>query len=364
MTHDHPSIFISIASYRDKLCPKTLESIYTMAAHPEVVYVGICQQNDVNDKDCLQSALSVISKYKDNIRIIRLGHIEAKGPTYARFLCASLYDGEKYFLQIDSHSLFEKNWDTLLIAMITDLQQSGVKKPVISHYPPNLNDYKGRNPKTDHITTLCRADFNDNDLIFYRGAQWVKAKDLPQRNAYVSGNMFFCEASFLQELPYDPELDYLFWGEEILLSARFYTHGWDIFTPNKNVVFHYYIRDSSPKFWDIKDFKDSAPAEKKMRYIMGYQNKDHLTDRQIYSLQFYGLGKERTLEQYLDFAGIDIKNKKVVKDMCQQQENYTNSPNTFSKENNISSCVPFLLIIICSLLLFVFILFFYQYSKI
>ncbi len=30
----------------------------------------------------------------------------------------------------------------------------------------------------------------------------------------------------LQEVPFDPELPYLFMGEELLYSARLWTHGW------------------------------------------------------------------------------------------------------------------------------------------
>lgn len=38
------------------------------------------------------------------------------------------------------------------------------------------------------------------------------------------------------EMPIDPHLPYLFDGDEILFSVRLFTHGWDIYTPTKNVV--------------------------------------------------------------------------------------------------------------------------------
>ena len=56
------NIFISIASYRDKNCTKTIKSIYENAKYPENIFIGICQQNNEEvDIDCLQN---LDEKYK------------------------------------------------------------------------------------------------------------------------------------------------------------------------------------------------------------------------------------------------------------------------------------------------------------
>ena len=39
-------------------------------------------------------------------------------------------------------------------------------------------------------------------------------------------------------------------GEEIIMSARFWTHGYDIFSPTTSVVGHIYVRRHKPKFWE------------------------------------------------------------------------------------------------------------------
>jgi [Skp1-protein]-hydroxyproline N-acetylglucosaminyltransferase len=98
-----------------------------MAKNPENVFVAICQQNAPGDDECVSDNRN-IQKYKNNIRTINLDHTEARGPTYARYLCATLWDGEEYFLQIDSHTLFAKDWDVKCIEMIQQLKSSGVKK--------------------------------------------------------------------------------------------------------------------------------------------------------------------------------------------------------------------------------------------
>lgn len=309
------TIFVSIASYRDKICPITLKSIYENASRPYLVFVGICQQNEKGDIDCIEEGLDKMSSLKPNVRVLRMRHNDAKGPTFARYLCSTLYQDEEYYLQIDSHCKFIKDWDLHLIKMIKDLKKNGISKPVLSHYTPMYENY---NEKGDdgNITTICESWFTDQNMISLKGANWVKAQELPQANAYIAAGMFFCEAKFLNEVPFDPELDFLFIGEELLLSVRFYTNGWDIFTPNKNTIYHLYTRAKEPKYWENKGI-DAEQASKKVRFLLGLDlDQAKLTDRQRYSLQFYGLGQERTLDEYYEHAGIDIKKKKILKNMC------------------------------------------------
>ena len=42
----------------------------------------------------------------------------------------------------------------------------------------------------------------------------------------------------------------IFMGEEISMSARLWTSGYDIFSPTINVLNHYYVRRHYPKFWE------------------------------------------------------------------------------------------------------------------
>ena len=129
------SIFVSIASYRDDECQKTIKSLFDNAKNKDNCYIGICQQNNFNiDNDSL-----INNEWNCNIRIIRIPYFEAKGPTYARYLCSGLWNGEEYYLQIDSHTTFIKDWDEKLINMIKEIKNKKLSlKPVISHYPIDI----------------------------------------------------------------------------------------------------------------------------------------------------------------------------------------------------------------------------------
>ena len=317
------TIFVSIASYRDNQCPITLKSLYENAKFPERIYVGICQQNKLEDIDCINKEDEVVEKNRKNIRVIKLEHYEAKGPTWARYLCSKLYDGEDYYFQIDSHTKVVKDWDEKLEDMI---ERIGYKKSVISHYPPMIEEYDGNT--TTNVPRICKSFFNDREMISFNGAENHETNGNCYEVPYVAGGMFFCKGEFLRELPFDPTLDYLFVGEEILLSARFWTNGWNIYTPSTNIAFHFYTRKDEPKIWTDMVYKDDDAFDKvKSLLLLTKQNKNKIDNN-------YGLGKERTLNEYYSFAGIDIKNRIVTKNFCKpnnMEEVITNNQKNYKK---------------------------------
>jgi len=331
MTRNDGTIFVSIASYRDNVCIGTLESIYNNAKYPDRIFCGIVQQNkidDESDKDCLNHSKLLNSPLRGNISIIRIPHTDAKGPTWARYLASTLYDGQEYFLQIDSHTQFVKHWDVLCITMIQKIMEKGLsQKPVLSYYPKEISEYdnyvknESENAKTS-VPRICKSFFNERGILSFLGAEEVQTRGNFHNVPYVAGGFFFCNATFLSELPFDPENSYLFVGEEIALSARFYTNGWDIFTPSENICFHEYTREGKPKFWSDLTYNDSKAFNKMLVYLNLNDTKDtkNIQVDQIHTSgnPKYGMGKVRSLDDYYRFANIDIKNKRVRSNFCRE----------------------------------------------
>jgi hypothetical protein len=70
---------------------------------------------------------------------IRVQHVDAKeatGPCWARYMTQQLYQGEEYYLSIDSHTRFIKHWDEMLVSLLHCCPSS---KPIITTYP---HDYE------------------------------------------------------------------------------------------------------------------------------------------------------------------------------------------------------------------------------
>lgn len=374
--NDDDTIFVSIASYRDNKCSNTIQSLFNNANKPNNIWVGLCEQNNKDDESCFSE------KWKSNVRKIKIPYWDAKGPTWARYLCSSLMDNEKYFLQIDSHSLFVKDWDLYLVKTIKTLKNMGFDKSVLSHYIRSDQYYENNDQKYNSVTkipTICTSSFNKKGMIVLDAAHDIEIKDSrPKPNAYISGHMLFGSSDFVKEVPFDPNLPYLFMGEEILYSIRLWTNGWDIFTPTKNVIYHYYIRNDNPKFWsDLKEI-DDTDAINKVKYLLELDNIDkNILDKSITkNIDIYGLGNVRSLQQYYEFIGLnkDIKEQsnnnfctKSNDDLYKLLKQFDKLQETNNKENNKNLLyimnVKYLIFYLILILIICFVIFIYNNYK-
>src|ERR1700759_3197317 len=119
------SIFVNIAAYDDpELLPTILDCI-CKAANPSELHFGICWQRRADDNSMWQFA-----NHK-NFRIEDVLASDSKGCCWARAKSQSLYNGEDYVLQLDSHHRFEHGWDKTMVAML-----EGIKcdKPMLTGY--------------------------------------------------------------------------------------------------------------------------------------------------------------------------------------------------------------------------------------
>lgn len=302
-TPDRPSrIFVSVASYRDSRCINTCKEIFDNANFPQNIFIGICQQNNEDDIDC-----GTFNEFRSNARIVRLPSSAAQGPTYARYVCSKLWQGEEYYMQIDAHMKFEKGWDTELIKMLSTCDSN---KPILTHYPLSV-EQSSNSEKL--VPLMCNSKWNDNGMIqLYAELKKITDMDNPRKCPYAASGFFFLRnaKAFLSEVPYDPYLPFLFQGEEILHSARLWTNGWDFFQPTKNLIVHFYGNEDTDKkaFWKehVKWHEDERESLKRAKYILGLENDLELApDFFKIELNHYGLGKSRSITDYFAFSGID-----------------------------------------------------------
>lgn len=306
------TIFVSVASYRDAQCHQTIKDMYAKARRPERVFVGVCEQNsgDVMERCVADDASSkIVTK---NIRRITMPHKEAKGPTYARYLCSTLYRGQTYYMQVDSHTTFVKDWDVVAISELHKTKNP--RRSVLSTYP---NDDTSYTISTKDVPMMCSAKFDQPHGLPTFEAQMKPPSfygDKPRESAFVAGGFFFAPGRIIRDVPFQPNTPYIFQGEEILLSARFWTHGYDIYTPSKNICLHTYTRKDAPKFWtDLgngAEYKEQkAESEKRVRRLLKLEGPP-LED------PMYGLGEARSIEEFWAHAGLDPQNKKQIKSFC------------------------------------------------
>ena len=308
-TPTQDTIFVSVASYRDVECKTTILDLFAKAEHPDRVFVGVCQQNKCELESCTRFPADF--RYAHHVRSKDMAHTAARGPTLARYWCSTLHRGEAWYVQLDSHSLFSPGWDTKLVTMAKVAARTHqTPKIVLSNYPSAIRDEKHPETLVDPsagVPVLCRSRFNDDGML---SMESVIERPNGQRVPFVSGGMLFAPASVLADVPLDPNLPDLFQGEEILYSARLYTHGYDVYTPTENVVFHHYVRGDSPKFWkDRPDYrKTQLKSLARVKMLLGFEGNSLTKENDPYSPE-NGTGVTRRLKDYWTFAGVDVEQR-------------------------------------------------------
>lgn len=308
------TIFVSIASYRDDECKDTVNHLFEQARDKDNVFVGVCQQNKEGDEDCFDRC-AVCSKRKQSghIRTINMSHMEAKGPTYARYQCSKLWRGEQWYMQIDSHTRFEKDWD---VTLKEQLRATGDDKACLGAYPPTegqMEEMRKNNFTT--MITMCPNNFDGTGLPQIR-AQVVptNGRKKPLPIAFLSAGMLVFPGKALYKVPFDPYLSWCFFGEEMTFSARLWTNGYNLYAPIRAFCVHHYGREDKPKFW--QDHEKSEPCKKKAqqraKYILGFISKEAVHPDYFIDIDKYGVGKERSLAEYWRAAGINPKLKIVT----------------------------------------------------
>jgi hypothetical protein len=299
-------IFVQIASYRDPELLPTIRDCINKAKYPENLTFGICWQRD---------ELESMEEFTEDERFTILDYhwTQSKGLCWARSEIQKLWKGEEFTLQIDSHHRFLENWDVELIEM---MKMTESEKPIITSYAgmyrPSDNQILNIEPYR-----MVASNFTPGGTILFRPhtiPNWeTLEKPIPAR--FVSGHFFFTLGKHCEEYKYDPNI--YFAGDEISLSIRSYTLGYDLFHPHKTVIWHEYTREGRTKHWtDFNQENKNKGVVEKQWWEMDNESKRRLRhmlqeeDNNI-DLGEYGLGTVRTHHDYELYAGINFKNRKL-----------------------------------------------------
>lgn len=303
------TIFIAIASYLDYEIRYTILDCINKAKYPENLRFSVCLQYDENEGTNESCIDDLVTKYQINIK--KYHFTESQGGCWARNVAQQSYSGEKYSLQIDSHTRLINHWDDILIKDYVKLKQN-FNKPLISFLPPSYfrNDSCGIDYEFHNIHEIDKIHIPKFEAISneYWPYHYGYNNEIHTNGENFSvcilfGGFVFSSGDWVKEIIQDPEHYYT--GEEFALTLRSYTHGYDLFAPSKIVAWHrchpsvpkkHY--NNNPK--EIADKKHSHAMERLRKLIEGGD------------LGIYGLGNIRTLSDYENFAKIDLKHKLVL----------------------------------------------------
>ena len=300
-------IFVQIASYRDPQMIPTIEDMLAKASHPENLVFGLCWQYDETED---------ITKYDNDprFRVSKHHYSESQGLGWARHITNTLYNGEKYTLQIDSHHRFVQGWDDICLEDYKQAKKHS-KKPIITTYctPFNPNDNESTwNPVP---CLMSQYEFSGDKLLMsmpYYIQDYKERKHIIKART-ISGHFYFTSGDFVKEVPYDPDIYFGGYTEETTLSVRAFTNGYDFFSPYRMVMWHEYTRNYRPKHWDDHGKESQTKKTSGERDIFARNKTRQLFEQEDHNINMgeYGLGTKRSLRDYEVYGGFDFKKCRI-----------------------------------------------------
>lgn len=294
-------IFVSIVSYRDPLLWDTIMSLLANKSGLCSLTIGVFEQIKFED------SLEVKHPEIANMPYIRYKRIDPEysdGVGWARHINSLQLNDEDFYYQIDSHALFDMNWDRELIK---DYQLAAKKynnnKIVITTNCKNFHlDENGRLVKEgENALIACQSKYYYFAREYLLGAhgEWVNATpDVTDAIHIFAGNMF-TRSDWVREVGINPNM--FFHGEEQYLTMASFASGYQLCHSREIHCYHY--RDSNN--YITKPWIEPVISQREI------DSKKHASGRELKA--FLMSLDDDILEAYRKYSGVDYINRKIEK---------------------------------------------------
>ena len=231
------TIFVAVASMDDTETVHTIRNLFEAAKHPERIRVGVA----VTER--YKTTFKAVRKAFGNDERVQMSHhpvtyndISTLGVGKGRAAALSFYNDEDYVLQVDSHTMLLKDWDTTLIEWHKDaVKETSNEKTILTSYVNIYHYSPTRQPK------------KGSDINFYPfylpGETWLgklpKWSDVPlpiqyPRRMYPA--VKFCAAFAFGNKHFGKTpgtfVEALFYEEELIQSVNLVYAGFSLVFPN------------------------------------------------------------------------------------------------------------------------------------
>ena len=311
---DHTStILAQIASYRDPELKNTILSLRGMAADPGRIHIAVCcQGEDPSVMEWFETIPNLTCRYYSKE--------QAPGTCTARYECNRMLKNERFVLHLDSHMRFARHWDVMLIDQWARCQD---EKAILSGYCQSYSELYAQPWDSELFTdrSLCRAriqtmgGYNGEGAVtpFLIPGGSQDSGGEPVRSAMVSAHFLFGPAVIDREVPNDPHMYFV--GDELPMALRYFTHGYNLYSPGICCVWHLYERQKVLKeHGQTYEWPNSLEKEKLLKHwierkriakLYGIEDNDQ-------DLTGFDLGTERSLQEFEEFAGICFRTRHIT----------------------------------------------------
>lgn len=292
-------IFVSIVSYRDPLLKMTVENILQQASSRHQITVGIFEQTAVED-----SLETVAPELVSNaqVKYKRIDPIYSEGVGWARAINSMQIEDEDFLYEIDSHMLFDKDWDRYLVNDWRKARnKAGSDKVIItgSCFSFDIDEQGKPRLHTNHYPMTCKVGYfhyQENNILGAHGDIIDRTDDVEPAIHICAGN-FFTHTDWVRNVGINHKV--FFDGEEQLMVLSSIANGYKLYHPRELHSYHYIgTGDYVTKQWH----KPLITMEKYGEFVR--KSIKQLSD---YLEQI----DEDVLEEYREYSGVDYINQRL-----------------------------------------------------
>ncbi len=309
------SIFVSVPSLDDSEIVPTVVNCLSESSGENEIHIGIAYSVIFNSKKKVNKLRSELEKYP-NVQIKSQNFNNHTGVGFGRLAAHSLYNGEDYFLQIDSHTLFTPSWDKKIIVEYSDAVKEYGERVALTGYLPKYR-YNGvgmDNRKPNDTHRIMKAAFSRDDKSFsarHEGCSVCKTwemlpfwdnEDLTEEDVQrryikadkVSAGFIFSDSKFAESYKDYFPFVYRFFEEEIVMSIEMVQRGYKLIQPTiSGLMYHLYYSDIN-EYGGARENIGDPIIEKHKNSIQSI----------IYS---YFINNKESVSNYEQYANIDIQ---------------------------------------------------------
>jgi len=368
---DAKTIYVGLVNYQNSNCRRLVNDMIERAKFPDRLRFGIVDQIRQDSESCDPNKIAACStaegekstppiscKYKDHIDAFIIEPDLEMGTVFTRHFIARMYRGEHFALSMDAHTTIVKDWDVELIGQWESIQNEMAiitTRPLKQQQPTvvmtgerhralsstnggGFGDNGGNTAfNTDPRMELCEADFVGDSQQTGSSTKMLTLVDeqpegapsihkMPQLQPYWTPDFSFSRGHFLLKVKPDPYLPMVFMGEDVSVSIRAFTHGYDFYAPIRPVA-----------FYDSQDETANDPSSRRGRYYLDKLEKEKATGKasqaRLYGIVKlipqtrtdawshteeirYGLGTSRDTSKFFATFGIHAQERVIEKHLC------------------------------------------------
>lgn len=298
------TIFVNIASYRDFLLINTLSSLVKNESGRNKIIYGVFEQNEYDESLPVKHKEFFDSLFVENkIRYKRMEPRFSDGTMWARSINSMQIYDEEFMYQIDSHMLFDKDWDHYLMLDYYQAREiEDTEKIILTSGTKNFELYE--NHITKHVMTkditvkFGYYQFEKNLTLRVHGP-WIPATEVVTPSIHAIAGNFFTTTKWVKDVGYNSNL--FFDKEEQYMAISSTLAGYKMYHQRKIKCYHFLGSAKHTTKLDVNPVIDQEILLK---------NKER--EQKEFVRYIYSLGEER-LKEYYRISGVDYINKKLDK---------------------------------------------------